>query len=164
MATEILSAEKLRELFSYDPATGAFTRLVRSAHCVKVGDIAGCKTSTGYSQISISCRSYFAHRLAWLHVHGRWPECFIDHIDGNRYNNAIANLREASRSVNQQNLKEAMTRNASGLLGVSRHGKKWAAKITIDGKCRYLGCYKTAELAHAAYLDAKRLLHVGCTI
>ena len=164
MATEIVSADYLRSILAYDADTGVFTRLVRTGPNVKVGDIAGGKNGQGYIQIRVFGRLRQAHRLAWLFVHGAWPVDQIDHIDGNPGNNRIANLRDVSQSVNQQNQRRATSKSTHGFMGATRSLKRWTALITIDGKQRNLGQFDTAAEAHAAYLCAKRLHHVGCTI
>jgi hypothetical protein len=159
-----LTAERLRELLNYDPETGVFTWRVSRRATARPGSVAGTITPKGYRNIWIG-GNYRAHRLAWLYVHGKWPDHEIDHIDGNRANNAIANLRDVTRSVNHENLRCARSDNAHGLLGVSpSKGKRWKTSITVNGKWQHLGTFKTPEEAHAAYLEAKRRLHVGCTI
>ncbi len=165
MATPNLTAARLRELLSYDPDTGLFRWKVQTSKRVKVGDIAGTLVKIGYISISIDADMIRAHRLAWLYVHGSWPTGDIDHIDGNRANNRWSNLRDVTRSMNAQNLKRAHADNAaSGLLGVYRDKKKWAASLTVNGKRHRLGNFTTPEEAHAAYLKAKRELHTACTI
>jgi hypothetical protein len=158
-----LTQARLREQLSYDPATGLFTRL-RPSGTTKAGDVAGTKTGVYYSKISVDGKPYQTHRLVWLYVHGYLPATDIDHIDGDKQNNRLSNLREVSRSVNMQNIKVARTNNKVGLLGVCKHGPSYRAQITANGKVRKLGVFKTEALAHAAYLSAKRALHEGCTI
>ncbi len=160
-----VTAAFVRELFHYDPETGVFTRLVtRQGLGARAGDIAGTRKPSGYLSIWICGANHMAHRLAWLYVHGKWPAHEIDHIDGNRANNAIANLRDVTRSVNHENLRSARSDSAHGFLGVSPFFGKWKARITVNGKFQHLGTFSTPEEAHAAYLEAKRRLHVGCTI
>lgn len=154
-----LSAERLRELLSYDADTGGFTWLVNRGSAAKVGGPAGRKVGGGYIQIGIDGRRYMAHRLAWLYVHGHWPDVEIDHISGEPEDNRIANLREATRSQNLQNLRRARADSRSGLLGVSRAAGRWLAQIQTSGKKKYLGLFDTAESAHNAYLAAKAELH-----
>jgi len=163
-----LTAERLRELLHYDPETGLFVWKVRTSNRTKVGKVAGSlHEPTGYTFISIDRRTYKAHRLAWLHVTGHWPAEWIDHINGNRADNRMSNLREANASLNQQNLRSARGNTDSGLLGVYRNDKKnkpWRACINVAGKWRQIGNFKTPHEAHEAYLAAKRRLHEGCTI
>jgi len=166
MAPE-LTATRLRELLSYNKETGQFTRLVRAGHC-HPGDLAGSIKKSGYVQISVDARDYWAHRLAFLWVNGEWPSDQVDHIDTNPSNNAWLNLRGVNQSVNLQNRRSAQANNASGFLGVTlipgRVRARYMAQITTAGKKKCLGYFATADAAHAAYIAAKRLLHEGCTI
>jgi hypothetical protein len=167
MAKYDLTAARLRELLSYDPETGAFVRLKTLCGRAIAGQRAGrIGHMHGYAVIFIDGYLYAAHRLAWLYMTGRWPEGVIDHRDGKKANNAYANLRDVTFSVNLQNQRKARVDNALGLLGVTRHSKnnKFQARITLDKKTHSLGYFKTAEEAHAAYVEAKRRLHAGCTI
>lgn len=100
---------------------------------------------------------------AWLDTLDM-PEHFIDHIDGDKSNNRLANLRDVCRSVNGQNQRKAMRDNKSGKLGVSVIGARFRALIVVDGKQRYLGTYDDAEAAHEIYLAEKRKFHAGCSI
>ncbi len=162
-----LTAEQLRAAVSYDPETGIFTRIVRASR-IAAGTIAGHVTFHGYLVFHVRGVEYFSHRLAWLYVFDRWPMAQIDHIDGNRTNNRIANLREATNSINHQNMRKARTDNvSSGLLGVYAYnhgGARWRAQIFFDGRHHHLGIFSTPQEAHAAYVEAKRRFHEGCTI
>lgn len=150
----------------YDPNSGVFTWINPTANNVKAGSIAGSTNSHGYSHIKYDGNNYKAHRLAWYITHGRWPIGQIDHIDGNRLNNSIANLRDVSIIFNAQNQRSPHKRNTSGFIGVSWHkqNSKWQARIRFDGKIKYLGLFQTPKAAYDAYLTAKRKLHEGCTI
>lgn len=162
-----LTAERLREVLSYDIETGVFRwRTVPPKKKYLLGKVAGRIGTGGYVRIQVDGREYQAHRLAWLYVHGTFPRQQVDHIDGNRQRNAIANLRDVSASANQQNQRRAQSGSASGRLG-AHPGKapgRFYAMIAVDGVNRYLGTFDGAEAAHAAYLAAKRALHEGCTI
>ena len=158
-----LTAERLRELLHYDPETGVFVWVVRSNQNTPTGATAGT-TGQPYIVISIAGRLYGAHRLAWLYVHGVWPARHIDHRDGNGNNNRIANLRDVPRTVNMQNRRKAQANNQSGLQGAMKNGNSWMSRIAVNGVPKYLGTFPTPELAHQAYLEAKRKLHEGCTI
>jgi len=98
-----MTQEELHQLLDYNPETGEFFWKVNS-RCIKVGQKAGyvCKTH-GYEHIFINKKQYRSHRLAWLYVHGKWPEPEIDHINRVKTDNRIANLREADRSMNNLN-------------------------------------------------------------
>ena len=105
-----------------------------------------------------------AHRLVWMVVHGEFPGDMIDHINGNPTDNRIENLRVVTHSVNMQNRRTARSTNKTGLLGVSVSGSKFSAEIRIDGTQVCLGRFETAQMAHEAYVNAKRTHHIGCTI
>jgi hypothetical protein len=153
----ILTAEYLRSIMDYDPQSGNLTRKTGP----RAGHISGSVAKDGYKIIQIKLDkkvSYYAHRLAWLYVHGEWPADQIDHIDGDRANNALANLRECSASQNAQN-RTAYKTNKSGLLGVSTKGNRFIAQLTVQGKLLLLAYANSAEEAHAIYLDAKRKYH-----
>lgn len=160
-----LTAERLRELLHYDPLTGEFSWRV-SRRGVRPGKTGNVRPD-GYVRIGIDGVNHLAHRLAWLYVTGHWPTIEIDHQDGNRGNNRFSNLRDVDAITNMQNMRNATRGNhSSGLLGVSYHrrDKLWRARIYVDGKDRAIGYFKCKEDAHAAYLDAKRRQHAGCTI
>jgi hypothetical protein len=156
-----LTAALLRELLHYDPETGIFTRKVITTNRVKVGDVAGSPNQKGYINIMVCGRLHPAHRLAWFYVHGVWPKGQIDHINGIRDDNRIANLREATNSQNKQNMRTARADNESGLLGVRWHkrDRRWHARIMVDGAPKHIGSFGTSEEAQAAYMAAKRRLH-----
>ena len=164
MATSDITPEFVREYLHYDPNTGLFTWLktIRHGGKAKVGAVAGVKTVNGRIAIGISKCRFYAHRLVWLYVYGRWPEKHIDHIDGDPSNNRLFNLREANQSQNLQNLsRKPKKSNTSGFIGASwsKHHQRWVATIRINGKQTYLGRFHTAELAHAAYCKAKAEHH-----
>lgn len=169
-ATAILSAEQLRSVVHYDPETGVFTRTVRLAQRHHVGDRADTEVTgghlKGYRRVSLFSERHLAHRLAWLYVHGTWPEKHIDHINGVKGDNRIENLREADDKLNIENTRTARADNAIGLLGVHLHKEtnRWRARLQTNGKALHLGLFDTPEEAHAAYLVAKRKHHEGCTI
>ncbi len=159
-----LTQARLKELLHYDPETGVFTWLVRTSTCIRVGDIAGYRDGDGYLRIGICGGQYRAHRLAWLYMTGKWPIDQIDHKNAVKNDNRWKNLREATCAINNQNKRKALRNNRTGFLGVSRNGKGFIAQIKINEKRRNLGTYPTPELAHEAYLKAKRELHAGCTL
>jgi hypothetical protein len=160
-----LTADKLNELLIYEPDTGVFRWRVTLGHRGKAGRMAGA-IRNGYRLIGIDKKMYAAHRLAWVMVHGDWPDGEIDHINGDPSDNRITNLRDVGRGINLQNQRSAQARSKSGLLGASFHKArgKWRAQIAFQGKTEYLGYFDSAEEAHTAYVRRKRELHVGCTI
>jgi hypothetical protein len=97
---------------------------------------------------------------------GEWPQGEVDHINGVPSDNRWSNLRDVGRTKNAQNIRKPKSNGQSGFLGVS-HRKdtgRYQAFITVERKRKTLGCYATAEAAHAAYLEAKRQLHEGNTL
>jgi len=149
---ELLTLEKLRESLRYDAETGIFTWVKPKANRLKPGDVAGTvRKSTGYVVISIGYRLYMAHRLAWFYVHGTWPDKFIDHIDMNKTNNSLKNLRAATKSQNQANT--LVRRDSkSGVKCVRFDRKRNKYKALILGK--QIGRFNTVEEATAAYAKA----------
>lgn len=157
---QALTAELLRTLLNYDPLTGVFTNKVARSAGSKVGDVAGWTDANEYRSIKVDRQAYLAHRLAWLHFHGHWPSMQIDHINGRRDDNRIANLRDVSAAVNQQNVHTVPRNNRLGVLGVSRNGKRgFQASIEAQGKRHYLGTFGSTGEASAAYQAAKARLH-----
>lgn len=144
-----MTASRVREVLDYDPVSGIFRWRVALANRVKVGSIAGSLVR-GYRRVMIDGFSYYAHRLAWLHMTGEWPENEIDHRNRNEDDNRWTNLRLADRSQNCANGK-MNCRNLSGLKGVTTDRGRYRAKIVINGKIHRLGSYRTPEAAHAAY-------------
>lgn len=163
-----LTAERLREILDYDPATGVFTYRRNRGGGKQKGQRAGNisrrsnDNGGGYRIIAIEGREYGAHRLAWLHVHGRWPAGKLDHKNTVRDDDRLDNLREATHSQNMAN-KGRATNNTSGFKGVSwnKNAGKWIASIQANGKYEYLGLHPTAEAAHAAYCNAAHRLFAG---
>jgi len=159
----MLTQERLKELFYYNPETGDFTRLVRTANNTKVGDIAGSLRTDGYLCITIDFQHYYSHRLAVLYMTGLFPENDIDHINGIKHDNKWLNLRKCNDSQNKQNQKKAQkNNNSTRLLGVYPHSSNngtFVAQIKLNRKSKYLGIFKTKEEAHQKYLEAKRKLH-----
>jgi len=147
----MLDIQKVKELLSYDPKSGFFTWNVDRTGGVKTGDRAGYINRDGYRAIKVQGKLYAAHRIAFLMMHGYLPKT-IDHIDRDRDNNAISNLRECSESQNQFN-KSALKSNTSGKKGVTwnKSAGKWQAQSTHAGKQNYLGIYDSLEEASDAY-------------
>lgn len=158
-------AEQLKTSLDYDAETGVFTWKIRPSKAVKAGDVAGCvEKRIGYITIGIAGCIYKAHRLAWLYTHGEWPKGLIDHINGNKADNRICNLRDVFADGNSQNVRKPNKRNKSGFMGVIWYQNKWRASMSVNGKSKWLGDYSTPEEAHQVYLEAKRKYHAACTI
>lgn len=153
-----LTAERLRELLTYDPDTGIFTRISSSRGRWPIGSIAGTTRPDGYVGVQVGSRGsriYLAHRLAWFWMTGEWPRDKIDHINMKRADNRWSNLRVATHSQNLANVR-AHADNASGIKGVLVYNGRWRAMIKVGGKSLHLGLFDTAEAASAAYCAAAR--------
>lgn len=157
-----LTQKQLKELLSYDPATGVFTWLqtVRNGS-VHAGAIAGVCSNGDYVRIQIRGRLYLAHRLAWLYVTGSWPDGTIDHVDTCKSNNRFSNLRLATAASNGWNCPAPAT-NTSGVKGVHWHtsNKRWYAKFRVNGRDIHVGSYINLDDAKSA-IKAARAVHHG---
>lgn len=153
---------KLKEVLVYDSEDGSFrwADSVKRSRWVSPGEKAGFIDSKGYAKVGLFGRAHLAHRLAWLYVHGTWPEGWMDHIDGDRQNNRIANLRLADPAQNAQNRKRPAN-NSSGCTGVhySAKNKVWVAMIRAKGFPAWAREFKDKESAIAARLKAKEMFH-----
>lgn len=159
------SVERLREVLSYYPDSGFLYWRQEMGRRGKVGARAGSLSAQGYLVLGVDgMRNLFAHRIAWAIHQGAWPDGEIDHINGNRIDNRMQNLRVVATRQNHQNMRRARSDNKLGLLGVSPRGDRFRAQIQVDGKKRWLGEFDTAEAASAAYLAAKRVLHSHGTL
>lgn len=147
----MLTAEEAKRLLSYDPETGILTWRVSLSNRVKVGDAAACKDSRGYSQVKIKGNLYRIHRIIMLMVNGVFPPSDIDHVNRNRSDNRLCNLRCVTRSENMRNAKKP-SNNTSGYVGVrwNKRLSKWEARIKANGKHIYLGCFNGIKDAIAA--------------
>ena len=149
--------EKLKEVLKYDENTGIFKwrkdiyRCKNNSILVKKGDIAGCLNHDGYRYIKYNNKRYSEHRLAYMFVYNKVPT-FVDHIDGDKQNNKINNLRECTKNQNGQN-RTKMINNTSGFKGVhyDKRCNKFAAQIRNNKKLEWLGYFEKAEDAAIAY-------------
>ena len=150
-----LTQEYLKSILDYNSDTGIFTWKVNKSKRAKVGNIAGWEYN-GYREIEINNKKYKAHRLAWLYVNGKIPKNLIDHIDGDRSNNKISNLREATHQENSENYKIPKT-NKSGVKNVSwyKNLNKWVVSISIRKTKKTIGYFDDIELAELVAIETR---------
>lgn len=155
--------EELRDMLRYNAGTGLLfwkTRPLSSfttEHAGKVwnsrfvGAEAGSIHVDGYRRVEIDRRKFLSHRIIWALVYGVWPEGFIDHIDHNRTNNKITNLRVVTRAENNRNA-SLRSDNTSGAVGVRWHknSNKWESRISVGGRLHYLGLFTKFDDAVSA--------------
>lgn len=136
-----LTQKMVKDLLIYNPDTGVFTNRIDRRR-IKAGDLSGT-LNVGYIRITINNKRCLAHRLAWLYVYGEMPISDIDHINHNRLDNRIENLRLADKVVNGKNMSKSV-RNKSGVVGVSwnTREKKWKAQISINKARKTIGAFK----------------------
>lgn len=158
----MITLERLRDALIYDADTGIFEW--REKGNGRVRKQAGFMTGKGYRRVCLDQVEYAASRLAWFYVHGTFPDGECDHIDGNRDNNRISNLRDVTHAQNLQNKRVAQKRSKTGFMGVWKKRSKFAASIRLNGKQTHLGVFDTPEDAHAAYIAKKRAIHQFATI
>ncbi len=156
-----LTSERLHEVLDYNVETGVFRwKVPMGAGCSRKlpGEIAGGYGGGDgkhglYSRIGIDGKARYSHRLAWFYVYGVWPSR-LDHVDRNKQNNAIGNLRLATVVQNSGN---TPARNKLQLKGVRRRTENsYEARIGIRHKCITIGFFLTAQEAHKAYLEAAK--------
>jgi hypothetical protein len=153
----MIKRERLMEIVSYDTETGDFTYRINKG-IRKAGMKAGSLMTDGYWRLRLDGHEYRAHRLAWLYAYGVWPEMNIDHMNLNKLDNRLANLRLATVSQNTAN-QSLSKKSTSGFKGVTLHaGGKWQASIKSMCKFYYLGLFENPEDAHAAYIAAAKEL------
>lgn len=150
-----ISVDDLKKFFSYDPLTGIIVRKLDVINA-KAGDVAGFKDGQGYLHFGFRQKYLMAHRVAFALHHGRWPEKHIDHINRDKSDNRISNLREATRKENLRNT-EPRKNTKSGYKGVRKDSPRaWKALITVNSERVCVGQYKTGIEAALAYDEAAR--------
>lgn len=150
-----LTAERLRQILAYDPATGLWAWKARRSG-IRPGQRAGTPNGEGRIQIRIDGVKRYAAPLAWLYMTGEWPSEMVDHINRNNADDRWANLRLATRGENCTNRFFLKPKRPDLPRGVTVHPGGYAAKISVDGKRRHLGLFATPEEASEAYLAASR--------
>ena len=147
--------DELREYFRYDPGSGKIYWRKRKGPRRAPGEEAGyLQKGGGYWHIRFNRKGILGHRVAWFLYYSYWPK-EIDHINGVKNDNRIDNLREVSRRDNCCNRRE---HREGRLVGASRNGGKWEARIKIGGRTKHLGHFNTEAEAHEAYMKARRKL------
>lgn len=152
--------DELRSILDYDPISGnLYWRVTASSHAKK-GSIAGALSGDGYRYVTWKKFRYRAHRMAWALYMREWPTDEIDHINGDKLDNRIKNLRVVTAQQNQMN-RGPTSRNTTGFKGVTWDSrlKKFSASIRANGKRQHLGYFNEAMRAGAAYLEAARQFH-----
>jgi hypothetical protein len=156
----MITQERLHEMFEYRDGT---LYRKKSLGRTKAGDKVGFVNDKGYMAVNIDKQCIPVHRLIWVMQHGVFPE-LIDHIDGDRQNNRIENLRQADRFGNAQN-KRMHKNNRSGAKGVYWHAKKqkWIAQVVCNGRIYQLGAHDDLQEADEVACLAREMLHKSFT-
>ncbi len=132
-----LTPQRIREVLDYSPETGVLTWRVARRSGAQAGERAEVDTTNGYYTVRVDGRLLLAHRVAWAHYHGKWPDHVIDHIDSNGQNNSIANMRDVSQGMNLQNRRGAQANNKAHCRGVHYMGdgltRPWNGQIKLRG-------------------------------
>jgi hypothetical protein len=142
--------EKVKELLDYNSETGVFTWKTKIGTNCRAGKLAGSLTDEGYIRIKLCGKSYQVHRLVWLMEYGKFPEYYIDHINGIKTDNRICNLRNATSRENQQNTIKHRNGKLVGACYI-KSKQRWRARAKIAGCEVHLGYFSTEEMAHSAY-------------
>lgn len=155
-----LTLEKVHELFSYDKKSGNLIRKKTTSPKAKRGNVAGYINVAGYRKTSIDGFQYYNHRLIWLLLNGVWPNKQIDHINGNKGDNRIENLREVSVSENAQNRsKQSNCSSGEKCIWWKKDRKKYRVRVGVSGKYYHIGYFKNLQDAVLARNKAIKDLH-----
>ena len=155
----MITQKELKEILEYNENTGKFFWKIKPMYNVNIGDKAG-NNHNGYTRLTINGKKYLTHRLAWLYVYGEFPKGDLDHIDNDRGNCRINNLRIANKSTNGFNRKK-QANNTSGIKGViwSKASNKWMVKIGVNKKKLYFGVWNDLEFAELVAQEARAKYH-----
>lgn len=156
---KVVTYEELSSIFTYNNKTGNLIWVNSRGPQARKGTAAGTVDVAGYLSIQLFNKGYKAHRLVWMINYGEFPDGIVDHIDGNRLNNKIENLRIVTASENSKNTRVSRA-NTSGVKGVNLNKRSggWVAQIGKEGKHMHLGTFSTKEKATEAYENACREL------
>lgn len=151
-----LSWDELIAVLKYDSDTGIFTWNKDIGKRIKKGSIAGCINSQGYVQITIAKKAYLAHRLAWFYSFKEWPEEQIDHINRNRHDNRLDNLRDVTQSINIHNADTSSKLAVSGYKNVRKRAEnRYQAIVEVYGKYVSIGFFSSGDAASIAAKEFK---------
>ena len=147
-------------IIEYDPKTGLL-RWKDKGNKKFTDWFPGYQKGNGYKEIDVCGTRILVHRLAWAFVYNEHPVDLIDHINGDRSDNRITNLRSVTDLENNQNIAKPTKVSKTGVRGVhfSSRINRWIAQITVNRKCNHLGCFKSLEEAKEAYMKAKQQFH-----
>lgn len=157
-----LTQALVQELLDYNVETGELKWKACRSTNVKPGTRFGSHCRLGYLRGKVNRENVAAHRIIWLYVHGEWPAGEIDHINGIRDDNRLANLRVVTRQQNNHNRRKSWA--GSGFMGVYANHGRWRVAIGVNKKTVTIGNFGTREEAAAAYIEAKRRLHPTSTL
>lgn len=159
----LLTHDDVVTLLDYNQETGVF-QWKKKRRGIRTGVNLGADNGFGYLRITVLGKQFYAHRLAWLYCYKVWPKGEIDHINGNKQDNRIENLRDVTQQSNAQNKLTAHSRSKTQTLGVSWHKKaqKWQAHICVYKERKYLGLFDTIEKASEAYLNERKKVIYVC--
>jgi hypothetical protein len=152
----VIDLELIREHLRYEPESGQIFWTKKAGRRSVVGAEAGTVTTQGYRMVTLCGEMCFAHRIAWFFQNGELPSTRLDHVNGDRLDNRIANLRQADAFQNRWNSRRVGQKLPKG---VSQHHRKFRALITARGHRSDLGYFDTPEEAHEAYRAAAEKLH-----
>ncbi len=161
-----ITVEEVREAFDYNAESGSLTwrerpainGYIRHQNKMRAGKKAGGPSGHGYEKIYFMGGFRYTHHLVWIHQQGEAAALHIDHINNDKSDNRIENLRLATRSQNLCN-RPMQSNNSLGAKGVSRNRSRYSAKIRVDNVRTHLGTFDTVEEAHSAYCAAAETFH-----
>jgi hypothetical protein len=153
-----ITQKYLKSILDYDSVTGIFKWKAKLCNRITIGLNAGCLDKYGYVVIRINYRLYYAHRLAWLYIYGHWPNNLIDHINMNKLDNSIKNIRISNKRLNAINTE---FRKTGRLAGTYKQGNRWQSYIHVKNKKIHLDYFDTERKAHNAYKKAVSNLKLG---